>query len=275
MTRSRLFIILPGVFALLWSCQLTGKTEQPPADDWLTPRYSADTYMVTMVQPLPAVSQPTEAEKQAVDSVIRTLEFGLFAFAPDGNCQFIGANNLINSSFQLRDSRLLTQIALFDNVQQTGSGFAMTLPIPVDSSHGSVRCGLHRIEFGHDKQRVLALAKAVFTHPPAPETDEQVRVRVKNCLAFYALYFKAIYANQLQQFKPAAVGMPIRFYNGGLRLANYEENRPWKGMYANEENAKKAHRAFRKAIKSVRYYPELGNLILEYSVIFDQMSRFL
>ena len=275
MTRSRFFSAVVGLCTLFGSCQSAGDTGQAPVDDWLTPRYSADTYLVTSIRPLPYVTPLTNAERQAADSVTRALEFSVVAFLPDGTSQFTLPNKLVNSTFQLRDSRLITQLALFDNVIQTGAGFAMTLPIPVDSGSVGVRCNLHWIEFGHDKQRVLALAQAVFTHPSAPETDEQLRVRVKHCLAFYALYFKAIYANQLNQFKPAAVGMPIRFYNGGLRLANYEENRPWKGLYANEENAKKAHRQFRKAIKSVRYYPELGDLILEYSVIFQQMSDYL
>ncbi|MBO0939098.1 hypothetical protein J2I47_21265 [Fibrella sp. HMF5335] len=243
--------------------------------DWLTPRYSASTYLVTAVEPLPYVVSLTQPEQQQADSVIGAMEFSLFAFSPDGTCDLIQRNRLLKSRYSLQEKQLITPRLSYQNVRQTGTGFTMTIPVSVDSGSIGLRCALHKIEFGHDKQRLLALAEAVFSHPSGPETDDQIRVRVKNCLAFYALYFKAIYANQLNRFKPAAVGMPIRFYNGALRLANFEENRPWKGLYANEENAKKAHRCFRKAIKSIRYYPEKGHLILEYAVIFKQMSDFL
>ncbi len=273
MTRCYSFILLSGLSLLFWACQST--SDRLPKGDWLTPRYSADTYLVTGVQPLPDTTALAVTEQQVADSVRGALEFGLFAFAPDSRCDLILRNQLIESRYRLNGRILGTLLGTYRNVQQTSYGFTMMVPVQVDSGQIGLRCDLHRIEFGHDKQRVLALAKVVFTHPSKPETDEQIRVRVKNCLAFYALYFKAIYANQLNQFKPAAVAMPIRFYNGGLRLANFEENRAWKGLYANEENAKKAHRLFRKAIKSVNYYPERGHLILEYAVIFDQMSNFL
>lgn len=258
---------------LLRGCQLA--SDRQPGGDWLTPRYSADMYLVTGVELLPYTTALAAREQQAADSVRGALEFGLFAFTPDSNCDLIVRNRLLESRYRLDGRMLKTPLGTYRNVRQTGYGFTMTVPVRVGSGQIGLRCDLHRIEFGHDKQRVLALVKAVFTHPLKPETDEQIRVRVKNCLAFYALYFKAIYANQLNQFKPAAVAMPIRFYNGGLRLANYEDNKPWKGLYANEENAKKAHRCFRKAIKSVKYYPEMGHLILEYAVVFDRMSDFL
>lgn len=273
MTRCCNFTLFSGLSLLLWACQPA--SDRLPKGDWLTPRYSADTYLVTGVEPLPYTMALAGSAKQAADSVRSALEFGLFVFAPDSSYDMILRNQLMMSRYRLDDRMLWTSLGTYRNVRQTGYGFTITVPVRVDSGAIGLRCDLHRIEFGHDKQRVLALAKVVFTHPSKPETDEQIRVRVKNCLAFYALYFKAIYANQLNQFKPAAVAMPIRFYNGGLRLANFEENRAWKGLYANEENAKKAHRCFRKAIKSVNYYPERGHLILEYAVIFDQMSNFL
>ena len=273
MTRCYSGILFSGLSLLLWACQ--SAADYPPKEDWLTPRYSADTYLITGVRPLPYTTALAVTEQQVADSVRGTLEFGLFAFEPDGNCQLILRNGLITSRYCLNGRRLGTSLGTYQPVRQTSYGFTMTVPVQADSGQIGLRCDLHRIEFGHDKQRVLALAKAVFTHPSKPETDEQIRVRVKNCLAFYALYFKAIYANQLNQFKPAAVAMPIRFYNGGLRLANYEDNKPWKALYATEENAKKAHRCFRKAIKSVKYYPEMGHLIIEYSAIFQQMSDFL
>lgn len=257
------------------ACQPNADTRQQVARDWLTPCYSESTYLVTNVKPLPYAVPLTKAEQQRADSVRGVLEFGLFAFSPDSSCALVLRNKLIESRYRLRGQLLGTTLGTYSRVQQTGTGFSMTMPVAVDSGMIEVRCRLHWIEFGHDKQRVLALAKAVFTQPTAPETDEQLRLRVKHCLAYYALYFKAIYANQLNQFKPAAVAMPIRFYNGGLRLANYEPDAPWKGIYATEDNAKKAHRLFRKAIKSVKYYPDRDNLINEYAVIFQQMSDFL
>jgi hypothetical protein len=275
LTRLCAMITIGAVCGLLFACQTAADHRNGTAVDWLRPHYSADTYLVTGVQPLPYTTALTATEQQVADSVRNALEFGLFAFAPDSSCDLILRNQLIMSRYRLDGRRLGTSLGTYRNVRQTGYGFTMTVPVQVDLGQIGLRCDLHRIEFGHDKQRALALAKVVFAHPTVPETDEQIRMRVKNCLAFYALYFKAIYANQLNQFKPAAVGMPIRFYNGGLRLANFEDNKPWKGLYANEENAKKAHRCFRKAIKSIKYYPERGHLILEYAVIFDQMSDFL
>ena len=225
------------------------------------------------VGPVAPISD-TGRTRQQIDSTANALAFSLFAVMPDGSCTFIQTNRLITSSFTLRGTTLTTGSGTFHNVVPTSYGLSLNVPVPGETG-AALRCEGYRIGFGHDERRVLALANAVFTHPTGPETDEQLRRRVKNCLAFYALYFKAIYANRLNRFKPGAIAMPIRYYSGALRLANYDQSAPWAGLYATANDAKRAHRLFRRAIKSVRNYPERGNILLEYALIFDEMSRSL
>ena len=273
------WLIGAGLSLVLCACQSVTVMEVSfSPNGWLRPRYSASTYLLMDAYPFAPVPD-TEAAQQAADSATSALSFSLFAVMPEGTCTLVQRNQILTSPFRLRNEVLTTSSGTYYNVLPTSYGFTMIVPVPVPTQEPAdtlaLRCGLYRIEFGHDKQRVLALADAVFTHPTGPETDEQLRRRVKHCLAFYALYFKALYTNQFNRFRPNAVGMPVRFYRGALKLANYDPDAPWAGLYANANDAKRAHRLFRKAIKSVRVFPERGSLLLEYSLIFGEMSDFL
>jgi hypothetical protein len=78
--------------------------------------------------------------------------------------------------------------------------------------------------------------------PKTPETNEQIRLRVKNCVKFYSLFFRD--NHQRQETDISYIGLPTCFiwYNGGIGLSNkIDLDKKWIACFYSEDQALKGY----------------------------------
>jgi hypothetical protein len=95
--------------------------------------------------------------------------------------------------------------------------------------------------------------------PGAPENDEQIRKRLKDCLHFYILFYRDNIARH--EKKISFYGLPtcIRWYGGGIYMVKETDLADnWFECFYNKEQAMKAYRLMGKII-TMKYTWSKGN----------------
>ncbi|MEZ0538693.1 hypothetical protein [Fibrella arboris] len=234
----------------------------------------AGTYLLTSVQPLD--SQPTLdiLSDSTLMSYVRSLAYSLYLFAPDGRCHRIRQGTLEQGRYV--QTALTFGLETYDRIILGKQSLTLVVSRQVGQAKVPLTYKLYRLNLGTDQLRFTALAENVFTHPVRSESDEKLRDRVKNSLYFYSLFFRTIYTNQFNRFKPAAISLPIRYYSGGIRVpVKFDSTASWTALFASVDDARKAHSLYKEAAKKVKRYPAGESMIHEYGLVLADMANAL
>ena len=244
--------------------------------DSLTTQALAGTYLLTTARLVGVHQGSSEDEYNDLLAYAKSLEYSLYTFTPDGQCRYLRGGVLQQGSYVLKGTNLTFGATAFQQLTLTRQSISMLLTQETNDKQIELRCRAYRLGLSIDGLRFSALEAAAFTRPAQPETDVQIRERVKNSLYFYSLFFRTVYTNQFNRFKPAAISMPIRFYNGGVKVPyKFDSTASWTKTYATMRNAERAHEYFRRAAKAVKTYPTGENYIHEYSLVLAKMAATL
>lgn len=244
--------------------------------DLLTTQTLAGTYLLTTILPVTEGQVRSRSDDSVLVAYTKSLEYSLYSFSPDGTGYRLVNGVLHESRYILAQTELRVAGDVFHQLSLGRQALAMTLRRRVNGRLVALRCKAYRLNLSTDQLRFTALARAAFTHPVQSETKAQIRERVKNSLYFYSLFFRTIYTNQFNQFKPAAISLPIRYYNGGIRVPTaFDSTASWTSVYATTRDAEIAHEFFRRAANAVKTYPNGENVIHEYSLVLAKMAETL
>jgi hypothetical protein len=239
----------------------------------LTPATLAGTYLLTTIQPVIKDQVLTQSDYSAIMAYAKSLEYSFYWFTSDGFGQYLQNSQLQQGPYVLNGNYLTFQGETFREVELRRQSVSMVSSRPVNQIPVDFRFKAYRLNLTVDDLRFSALARAVFTHPQQPESEAQIRQRVKNSLYFYSLFFKAVYKNRFNRFKPAAISLPIRFFRGRIRVPyKFDSIANWTSQYATVADAQKAHALFRKAAKTITRYPVAKTMIHGYSLVLAQMG---
>ncbi len=214
---------------------------------------------------------------QGTDSAFKryanSLEYSFLSFSPDGRWWQVTDEGLQEGRYRLSTDRLKTETEAFYDVRLGKQSLTLSVQRQLNGQSVACRLKAYRLNFSVDDLRFSALAKATFRQPARPETDAQLRERVRNSLYFYSLFFRTIYTNQFNQFKPAAIRIPIRFARLGIRIVyRFDARANWTTVYATTADAKKAYDLFRKAQRAAGTYPAGETMIHKFSLTLQKMG---
>ncbi|HEX6429676.1 MAG TPA: hypothetical protein VF008_18415 [Niastella sp.] len=103
--------------------------------------------------------------------------------------------------------------------------------------------------------------------PLQAESDEAIRLRLKQVLYYYAGYFANISGNKIPFFNIEKILCPILFYSGGLGLKKFHISDEWTKLFYDNRDAEKAHAMLDKAFSHITEYPDKGdNYVQEYII---------
>lgn len=253
------------LLSLFWSmiaCQTGDNDELEPSGY----------YLVSAVRPHNTGRLLTEAEEAKTRELANAMEFGILHFLDGSKLRSIRDGQLRDERFAIEGVTMTIGDSTFKNVRATEFGFIMTITKRINRTPVDFRHRVYRFKLGDNEQRFSQLAQSIFTQK-YPRTEEEIRQRVQQTLAFYALYFQAIHDSKVGHFKPGAVSLPIQYFSHGIGLKTFEFTESWARLYATEEDARKAHRFLSRAISGVDEFPKRDNFVLEYAAIFKEMSE--
>lgn len=221
---------------------------------------------------------------------------------------FRGEGHQLDSFLDIEENRLLCfqkDGSLFDDAESFGQNkgsWALSSDekqLKVKSVKGNETFDIIKIkekaiiarkQFRHSKDSVLytfvpfendkaADMKKCFEYlmnkPSQPESDEQIKTRLRNALKFYSYYFHIINEDlQVNSFKPKRIFLPINYYSGGIGIKPFDANADWVYLFYNNQDAAKAYEHLILALKKVGVFPNRSNrFALEYAEIFNEMSE--
>ncbi len=258
----------------LFSCQHA--SDRGGQTDSLTTRRLAGTYLLTEVDPIGKGQSLSPGTDSALNIYTYSLEYSFLSFDQEGNWWQVANDGLQEGRYVFSTNRLKTENDEFYAVRLGKQSLTMYVQRQINGQSMLFRLKAYRLNFSVDDLRFSALAKATFKRPVGPETDAQIRSRVKNSLYFYSLFFRTVYTNQFNRFKSAAIRIPIRFARLGIRIVyRFDSTANWTTLYATASDAKKAYDLFRKAQRSAGTYPAGETMIHKFSLALQKMGNAL
>lgn len=213
-----------------------------------------------------------------LDSFLQVEEYRLLGFQNDGtlldDSEIMGQKK---GSWKLSDNKkqLLLKSArgneTFDILKLKKN--AIVIKKRFEKSKDSILYTL--VPFQNDKTEDMKKCfEYLMTKPAQAETDEQIKMRLKNALEFYSLYFHIINTDvQVNSFKPARIYLPISYYSNGIGLKPFSPDADWVYLFYNSQDAAKAYEHLNLALKKVGVFPSHGNrFALEYAEVFKEMA---
>ncbi|WP_205509298.1 hypothetical protein [Longitalea arenae] len=94
--------------------------------------------------------------------------------------------------------------------------------------------------------------------PQQAESEDAIKLRLKQVLYYYSAYFANISANKVPYFNITKILAPIKFYSGGIGVKRYKEDDDWTKVFYDNEDAKKAHVMLNHAFDNIKGYPDRG-----------------
>lgn len=109
--------------------------------------------------------------------------------------------------------------------------------------------------------------------PLQAESEEAIRLRLKQVLYYYAAYFANISGNKIPYFNIQKILCPIIFYSGGIGLQKFNKSEEWKKLFYDIHDAEKAHALLSKAFSRITNYPDKGrDYVQEYIVALKMVA---
>lgn len=244
--------------------------------DSLTTGRPAGTYLLTDVEPIGAGQLMSPGTGLALRTYTNALEYSFLSFDQEGRWWQVADQGLQEGQYTISANGLKTETSDFYNVRLGKQSLTLFVRQQIDGQVIEFRLKAYRLNFSVDDLRFSALAKATFRRPTRSETDAQIRERVRNSLYFYSLFFRTIYTNQFNRFKPAAIRIPIRYARVGIRIVyRFDATANWTTLYATTADAKKAYVLFRQAQRAAGTYPAGETMIHKFSLTLHKMGNAL
>lgn len=251
-------------------------SEKGARTDSLTTGQLAGTYLLTDIEPIGEGQLLSPGTGLALRTYINALEYSFLSFDQEGRWWQVANQELQEGRYMLSADRLTTETSDFYNVRLGKQSLTLSVQRQIEGQVIVFRLKAYRLNFSVDDLRFSALAKATFRRPTRSETDAQIRERVRNSLYFYSLFFRTVYTNQFNRFKPAAIRIPIRFARAGIRIVyRFDSTANWTTLYATTSDAKKAYVLFRQAQKAAGTYPAGETMIHKFSLTLQKMGNAL
>ncbi|HTQ27402.1 MAG TPA: hypothetical protein VMI35_04705, partial [Puia sp.] len=110
--------------------------------------------------------------------------------------------------------------------------------------------------------------------PSRPESGEQIRSRIKNCVHFYALFFKD--NAQRQEKDISFIGLPgcFTWYNGGIALTAFIEiGHDWKDCFYSDDQAMTGYNMLNDLMQQTtfKWPPHTENWVKQTESVLEQM----
>lgn len=96
------------------------------------------------------------------------------------------------------------------------------------------------------------------TKPTQPESDETIKVRLKQVLDYYSGYFANVSYNRIPYFNIEKLLCPIKFYSGGIGLKKFKADDAWTKVFYDSTDAHKAHTILKHTFSDIKDYPDRG-----------------
>lgn len=94
--------------------------------------------------------------------------------------------------------------------------------------------------------------------PQQAESEDAIKLRLKQVLYYYSAYFANISGNNVPYFNITKILAPIKFYSGGIGVKRYKEDDDWTKVFYDNQDAKKAHVMLNHAFDNIKGYPDRG-----------------
>lgn len=140
-----------------------------------------------------------------------------------------------------------------------------------------VRLVLNSDAMVHEDQRndPFHPANNTWRIPPAKkETDAQVKARVRDCVKFFALFYRDNIKREQSEISFRGLPKIFKWYSGGIGLdERLEVDDSWIDCFYNKEQAMKGYEIIRKLITENKYdwHKEAPNWILQTHSVLEQM----
>lgn len=109
--------------------------------------------------------------------------------------------------------------------------------------------------------------------PQQPESEDAIKLRLKQVLYYYSAYFANISGNKVPYFNITKILAPIKFYSGGIGVKKYKEDEDWTKVFYDNQDAKKAHVMLNQAFDNIKGYPDRGrDYVKEYIVALKMVA---
>ncbi|NID12415.1 hypothetical protein [Fibrivirga algicola] len=257
--------------AWLIACQHVSDRQESAT---ITAEQLTGTYLLTTIRQIGGRPALSVSDDSAREAYARELAYSFYFFSPDSSYMWLRNGQFTKGKYKLAAGDLILGADDYYVVRSGRQSLSMVTDKLINGQVVKFQQKAYRLNFSVDDMRFTSLAKAVFTNPTRPETDAQIRERVKNSLYFYSLFFKTIYTNQFNRFKPAAISMPIRYFRGGTRvIIKFDSTATWTRLYATTADAQKAHALFKQSEKALKRYPIGNSMIHRYSLTLEQMGN--
>ncbi|WP_207512341.1 hypothetical protein [Longitalea luteola] len=238
--------------------------------------------MIRVIQNAKILSGNSDAFHDYKDSVMAplydNLEMAAFRFQPSGVVTIDeGKVEKITGNWQFNDkSELLMQYKYL--IQKNKSLFAvkrywhdsLELENVIDIKEDTMYVDYYLV-----KLRVNDTIPDLFDpalnkwreRPQQSESDEAIKLRLKQVLYYYSAYFANISGNEVPYFNITKILAPIKFYSGGIGVKRYKEDDDWTKVFYDNQDAKKAHVMLNQAFDNIKGYPDQGrDYVKEYIV---------
>lgn len=270
---------LIGFFSLLVGMLLTGCWSEPAEQSTATLAPDRPlllgTFYVARIKVYNRHSWLNDAENAAVEQLAASLGHSLLHFDSTGLCQAIYYGRRTEARYLVQQDDLHIQDSTFHGLKLAPNGFSMQLRKRVNGKRVDLEYRAYRLNLGKDTDRFQSLANTIFTRPTAPQSDEQIRQRVKQTLTFYALFFRAIHDSHIILFKPGIVNLPIKFYYGAMTLTPFSATDAWTTLYSTPDEARKAYALLEGAIAQNGRFRHRQSFALGFATVLHETASHL
>jgi hypothetical protein len=108
--------------------------------------------------------------------------------------------------------------------------------------------------------------------PTAPEADAVLKKKISDMFHYYAVYF-ALVSREADYFSPKRVLLPIKYYQHGVGMREYEMAANFRALFYNEDDARKAYLMVANAMQTDNHFPSGKDFVDEYARYFTQLEK--
>jgi hypothetical protein len=229
----------------------------------------------------------TKSEKDVYgkyqDSVVNLYGLKLVEFNPEG--QFTE----IDSLFKTKGQWVLTNENELQ-VREGGRGFnpftttvegiqndtlRLVQLLPLEHEKIKVVWHLKKVDEDTLAQKLVSSEANQWRRKPAkPESDAEIRKRLKSVLMYYSIYLKLV-SNESSYFLIPRIHLPFRYYQHAIGMR--EKITPgFINLFYNENDAKKAYEILSQTITRLsNEFEWADNFVVEYSLFFKKMTYYI
>lgn len=108
--------------------------------------------------------------------------------------------------------------------------------------------------------------------PTATEDEATLRKKLSVMFHYYSVYFNLV-SREANYFSPKRVLLPIKYYQHGVGMRDYEMVDNFKAIFYSEEDARRAYDLVAGTMKLVRRFPTGKDFVEEYALYFEKLEK--